>query len=113
MAKLGHICQVLASNFELVGKDQLSKALKSVDFSILSKGTKKPSKYGLFFFVDLAFLMDMPKPLPIEFGIDHILESWSKTSVLSLLLGLRSIDIGGAQEKEGHFHYKNFLRALK
>ena len=26
----------------------------------------------------------------------------------TLLLDLRSIDIGGAQEKEGHFHYKNF-----
>ena len=30
-----------------------------------------------------------------------------------LLLDLRSIDIGGAQEKEGYFHYKYFLRASK
>ena len=30
-----------------------------------------------------------------------------------LLLDLRSIDISGAQEKEGHFHYKKFLRASK
>jgi len=31
----------------------------------------------------------------------------------TLLLHLRSIDMGGAQEKEGHFHFKNFLRASK
>ena len=31
----------------------------------------------------------------------------------SLLLDRRSIDLSGAQEKEGHFHYKNFLRASK
>ena len=31
----------------------------------------------------------------------------------ALLLDRRSIDISGAQEKEGHFHYKNFLRASK
>ena len=31
----------------------------------------------------------------------------------SLLLDRRSIDLSGAQEKEGHFHYNNFLRALK
>ena len=31
----------------------------------------------------------------------------------SLLLDRRSIDLNGAQEKEGHFHYKNFLRASK
>ena len=30
-----------------------------------------------------------------------------------LLLDWRSIDLSGAQEKEGHFHYKNFLRASK
>ena len=29
----------------------------------------------------------------------------------ALLLDRRSIDLGGAREKEGHFHYKNFLRA--
>ena len=32
---------------------------------------------------------------------------------LSLLLDRRSIDLSGAREKEGHFHYKNFLRASK
>ena len=32
---------------------------------------------------------------------------------LTLLLDRRSIDLNGAQEKEGHFHYKNFLRASK
>ena len=26
---------------------------------------------------------------------------------------MRLIDVGGAQEKEGHFHHKNFLRASK
>ena len=31
----------------------------------------------------------------------------------SLVLDRRSIDLSGAQEKEGHFHYKNFLRASK
>ena len=31
----------------------------------------------------------------------------------SLLLYRRSIDLSGAREKEGHFHYKNFLRASK
>ena len=31
----------------------------------------------------------------------------------ALLLDRRSIDLSGAQEKEGHFHYKNFLRASK
>ena len=31
----------------------------------------------------------------------------------SLLLDLWSIDLSGAREKEGHFHNKNFLRALK
>ena len=32
---------------------------------------------------------------------------------LTLLLDERSIDLSGAREKEGHFHYKNFLRASK
>ena len=31
----------------------------------------------------------------------------------ALLLDRRSIDLSGAREKEGHFHYKNFLRASK
>ena len=31
----------------------------------------------------------------------------------TLLLDRWSIDLSGAHEKEGHFHYKNFLRALK
>ena len=31
----------------------------------------------------------------------------------TLLLDRRSIDLSGAREKEGHFHYKNFLRASK
>ena len=31
----------------------------------------------------------------------------------ALLSDRRSIDLGGAREKEGHFHYKNFLRASK
>ena len=31
----------------------------------------------------------------------------------TLLLDRRSIDLSGAQEKEGHFHYINFLRASK
>ena len=31
----------------------------------------------------------------------------------TLLLDESSIDLSGAQEKEGHFPYKNFLRALK
>ena len=40
--------------------------------------------------------------------------SQSRISVReSLLLDRRSIDLSGAQEKEGHFHYKNFLRASK
>ena len=33
--------------------------------------------------------------------------------VITLVLDRRSIDLSGAQEKEGHFHYKNFLRASK
>ena len=37
----------------------------------------------------------------------------SKQTQVSLLLDRRSIDLSGAQEKEGHFHYKNFLRASK
>ena len=32
---------------------------------------------------------------------------------VTLLLDRRSINLSGAREKEGHFHYKNFLRALK
>ena len=32
---------------------------------------------------------------------------------VTLLLDRRSIDLSGAWEKEGHFHYKNFLRASK
>ena len=32
---------------------------------------------------------------------------------MTLLLDRRSIDLSGAREKEGHFHYKNFLRASK
>ena len=35
------------------------------------------------------------------------------TQGTTLLLDQRSIDLNGAQEKEGHFHYKNFLRASK
>ena len=31
----------------------------------------------------------------------------------SLVLDRRSIDLSGAQEKEGHYHYKTFLRASK
>ena len=31
----------------------------------------------------------------------------------TILLDQRSINLSGAQEKEGQFHYKNFLRALK
>ena len=34
-------------------------------------------------------------------------------STASPLLDRRSIDLSGAQEKEGHFHYKNFLRSSK
>ena len=37
----------------------------------------------------------------------------SLTNTLSLLLDWRSIDLSGAWEKEGHLHYKNFLRASK
>ena len=33
--------------------------------------------------------------------------------VFTLLLDRRSIDLNGAREKEGHFDYKNFLRASK
>ena len=32
---------------------------------------------------------------------------------VTLLLDRRSIDLSGARGKEGHFHYKNFLRASK
>ena len=35
----------------------------------------------------------------------------SFTHNCSLLLDRRSIELSGAREKEGHFHYKNFLRA--
>ena len=31
----------------------------------------------------------------------------------SLLLDRRSIELSGAREKEGHIHYKHFLRASK
>ena len=31
----------------------------------------------------------------------------------ALLLDDRSIDLSGAQEKEGHYHYKTFLRGSK
>ena len=37
----------------------------------------------------------------------------SLTNSAALLLDRRSIDLSGAREKGGHFHYKNFLRALK
>ena len=33
--------------------------------------------------------------------------------LVTLLLDRRSIDLSGAREKEGNFHYKNFLRASK
>ena len=33
--------------------------------------------------------------------------------VATLVFKRRSIDLSGAQEKEDHFHYKNFLRASK
>ena len=36
-----------------------------------------------------------------------------RKSAPPLLLDRRSIDLSGAQEKEGHFRYKNFLRASK
>ena len=40
--------------------------------------------------------------------------SWCiQSRIATLLLDRRSIDLSGAQEKEGHFHYKNFLRASK
>ena len=53
-------------------------------------------------------------------GVTRVLNPnhlWGRTQeslelgIHSLLLDLRSIDIGGAQEKEGHFHNKTFLRA--
>ena len=31
----------------------------------------------------------------------------------ALLLDRRSIDLSGAREKEGHFHFKNFMRASR
>ena len=39
--------------------------------------------------------------------------SLGSTLGCTLLLDEWSIDLSGAQEKEGHFHYKNFLKALK
>ena len=38
-------------------------------------------------------------------------QSWSHH--VTLLLDRMSINLSGAREKEGHFHYKNFLRASK
>ena len=40
-----------------------------------------------------------------------ILEKLRVSFSFSLVFNRRSIDLRGAQEKEGHFHYKNFLRA--
>ena len=36
-----------------------------------------------------------------------------ETRETTLVLDRRSIDLSGAQEKEGNFHYKNFLGASK
>ena len=51
---------------------------------------------------------------PISY--DYYLPPWKSgklTDTFTLLLDWRSINLSGAQEKEGHFHYKNFLRASK
>ena len=43
-----------------------------------------------------------------------IIQKWTPFLLRdALLLDRRSIDLSGAREKEGHFHYKNFLRASK
>ena len=52
-----------------------------------------------------------PKKSLISLGF--ISWSWWPQYGCTDLRDLRSINIGGAQEKEGHFHYKNFLRASK
>ena len=46
-------------------------------------------------------------------GSGFIMGSGFGSLTASLLLDRRSIHLSGAQEKEGHFHYKHFLRALK
>ena len=50
-----------------------------------------------------------------SFALGTSIVTFSRKSkvYLTLLLDQRSIDLSGAQEKEGHFHYKNFLRASK
>ena len=43
-----------------------------------------------------------------------IIQKWTPFLLRdALLLDRRSIDLSGAREKEGHFHYKNFLSASK
>ena len=46
-------------------------------------------------------------------GSGFIMGSGFGSLTASLLLDRRSIDLSGARENEGHFHYKNFLRASK
>ena len=51
---------------------------------------------------------------PISY--DYYLPPWKSgklTDTFTLLLDWRSINLSGAREKEGHFYYKNFLRASK
>ena len=74
----------------------------------------------------------MPTNVPVEFisahGTYYIkkdgfmkLQHFERTNVFffprsvlyTLVFNRRSIDLSGAQEKEGDFHYKNFLRASK
>ena len=38
----------------------------------------------------------------------YLQKNIDRDSYSSLVFNRRSIDLGGAQEKEGHFHYKNF-----
>ena len=55
-------------------------------------------------------------PSPIFGSMKPRVQSRFRSAVLkavSLLFNRKSIDLSSAQEKEGHFHYKNFFRASK
>ena len=55
----------------------------------------------------------MARDIRLSWGKDDYDKDDYLQRIPTLLLDRRSIDLSGAQEKEGHFHYKNFLRASK
>ena len=69
---------------------------------------------GIFRFSSRHFLITSRHFLSRSIRIPSLARLISRfINMGTLLLDLWSIDLSGAREKEGHFHNKNFLRALK